>query len=479
MVSTATLILFAYMVFMLFIGWYASRFTKPNPADYYVASGTLGTVVITFTLVATVLSSFQMFGVSAAASTTGFGIYAYLGLVAPIYALLFIVIGSRLHRIGREKDLLTAPEFLRERYESRRLGLVYVLVSAVFLVPFLSVQIIGGGVALESLVSLDYTVAIAMVVVFMAIYVHIAGMRGVVWSDLIQGLLMFTILVGMFLFVNIAVGGREVVTRILAEHPDMFSIPGPTGTWTPAYIFTFTAVLSTAVAVYPHTIQRYFAARSLDIVKKSAFYYAAVVLILDVVGVALGVWSLAFVDPSNPDYAIALMFKELANPVVFGFTMSAALALIMSTTDSITLTLSSMGSRDVYKQFVETDISDEKEVKITQTLLIVLLAVAFVIAWSRPAGIFDLAALTFSGLSTTFPVFVFAIFWDEASEEAAYLSMILGSLTVILFFFEIIPTNYRFGLHYGFIGLIVSVVVFFTVSKITAQPSQNAVRQYT
>jgi hypothetical protein len=46
------------------------------------------------------------------------------------------------------------------------------------------------------------------------------------------------------------------------------------------------------------------------------------------------------------------------------------------------------------------------------------------------------------------------------------------------FFLETIPATYRFGLHYGFVGLLLSGVVFVVVSAATSAPSEDTVRSF-
>lgn len=97
--TATTAVIGLYLLGMLAVGVYAGRLTEHTPSDYYLADRTLGSVVLAFTLMATVLSSFTFFGVGAAASGTGFGIYSFLGLAAPLYALLFVV-GAPLYTRG-------------------------------------------------------------------------------------------------------------------------------------------------------------------------------------------------------------------------------------------------------------------------------------------------------------------------------------------------------------------------------------------
>lgn len=477
--TVATTVVGIYLLGMLGVGVYAGRLTKRTPSDYYLADRTLGTVVLAFTLMATVLSSFTFFGVGAAASGTGFGIYSFLGLAAPFYALLFVVVGAPLYRIGRSQNILTPPEYVRKRYESDAVSATYVLVAGVFLIAFVATQIIGGGVALETLIGVPYPVAIGLIAALMAIYIHLAGMRGVVWSDLIQGLILFAVMLGMFLYVNATVGADEVVGRVVADHPEIFTLRGPAGVWTPEYVLSFTAFFAVGITAYPQLIQRYFAAKSSAVLERSAYLYGAILIPIDILAVTLGIWSLGFVsNPPRPDYVIPLLIETLTNPIVFGIAMSAGVAALMSTADSQLLTLSSMASRDIYREYVDPDISDEQEVRVTQIFLVIGVLAATLLAYVRPSGIFQLGSLAIAGFASTAPAVFLGIYWRGGSEIGALASLVVGAVTMFGFFFGVIPEWLKFGLHYGFVGVLAAFVVFVGVSLLTPKPSAATVEAY-
>jgi Na+/panthothenate symporter len=88
MVATVAQLVFgAYLVGVLLIGVYASRFTEHTPTDFYVANRSVGTVVLALTLAATVLSAFTVFGIGADTSAGGLGTFSFLAIAAVFYTL--------------------------------------------------------------------------------------------------------------------------------------------------------------------------------------------------------------------------------------------------------------------------------------------------------------------------------------------------------------------------------------------------------
>jgi SSS family solute:Na+ symporter len=479
MVNVALVVLAVYMIAMMGVGIYAARFTEDDPTDYYVADKKVGTLVLTFTLLATVLSSWTFFGVGATASGTGLGVFVFLGVAAPFYGLMFAVIGRKFNRVGRIRDILTPSEYIRDRYESNAVALVYLVVSIIFLTAFICAQIVGGGVALEVLVDIPYVWSIGAIAVFMAIYIHIAGFRGVIWSDLIQGAVLSLVLLGMFLWVNGSVGGDQIVQQATAESPDLFTLLGPAGLWTPAFLLSYAAFFAIGVPAYPQIIQRYLSADSPAVMRKTGIVYPLIAIPVYLFAAVLGAWSVGVVsNPPNPDYVIPLMIQQLTNPIVFGIAMAGGIAALMSTADSVILTLSSMASHDIYREYVDPEMSQADEVRVTQVFLLLIIGLALVLAYFRPAGIFQLASLAVAGFAATAPALFLGAYWNGATEEGALASMILGSAIMLGFFTETIPGSLTYGMHYGLIGTVAAFLIFIVVSKITSTPSETVISDH-
>lgn len=465
-----------YLFFVLLVGIYASRFTIYTPADFYIADRTVGTVVLGLSLVATVLSAFTVFGIGATTTGTGLGAFSFLALAAVFYTLIFGTVGVTLFKIGKEMAIVTPSEYIRERYDSPLLSLVYLFVTGIFMIAMIAGQLIGGGVALDALVGIPYVQAILVMAGFMIVYIHIAGYRGVVWSDAIQSTVLFTVLGAVVLYVMFVLESDAIAREATAVTPGLLDLVGPVGAWTPLAVITAALAFTFGVPAYPHTIQRFFSARDSEIMRRSGFLFALVAIPVYFFGAVLGVWSVGVIaEPPNPDYVIPLLIETLMHPVVFGVAMAGATAAIMSTADSVALTMSSMVSRDVYGQFVHPNATKAREVRVTQLLLVLIILLSLFLAWIRPAGIFDIIAFAVVGFATTSaPVFLGA-YWPRATAAGGIASLVFGPGITILFFLEYFPPEYTFGMHYGFVGVLFAYGIFVLVSLVTSPPATRVV----
>jgi SSS family transporter len=478
-VTIAQAIFGIYIVLVLLVGIYASKFTEDRPSDFYVADRTVGTIILGLTMTATVLSAFTVFGIGSVTTRTGFGAFSYLSIAAVFYTIVFAVIGVALLKIGKEMEIITPSEYVRKRFDSPLAGAVYTIVTGIFMTALIAGQLIGGGVALDSLVGIPYPLAVLLMAVFMIVYMHLAGYRGVIWSDAMQSTILFFVLSAVFVYVLAFLGSGSMGQAVVTAVPDFFTIAGPTDAWTPLAIISAALAFTFGVPFYPQSIQRYFSANSTSTMRKSGFLFALIAIPLYFFAAAMGAWSLGVIPtPENLDYVIPLFIKAVTNPFVFGLAMAAAVAALMSTADSAALTMCSMISHDIYCEFVNPNAGEEKEVFVTQTLLILAIIFAVVLAFVQPAGIFDLIAFAVVGFATTSAPILLGVYWDRSTSEGTIASLILGPAVTILFFLNVIPSGYTFGMHYGFVGTIITYVVFIAVSLVTSAPHKDVINAH-
>lgn len=471
---TKTVVFAVYMLILLGIGYVASTKIDKTPDDFYLAGRNIGTAVLALTLMATVASAWGVFGIAATAYGTGIGVAVFVAVMAVLTSVMLALVGDKVARSGRKFGIVTPSEFIRKRYDSDLASITYVLTSTIFLTAFVGTQIIGGGVALKVIAGIPYEIGVLTIAVIMTFYIHIAGMQGVVWSDALQGGLM---VFGLFLsgIVLLVISGpANLAANVAAESPGLMSLVGPHGVWTPIYILTFGLFFMIGVPAYPQVFQRLLSSRSRKTLKRSILLFPLLLIAVEVTAGILGLWAVGIIPaPENPDYVLPLMIDQIFPTIFTAVILSAAVAALMSTGDSILLSISSLISRDIYHEYVNPDASEKKEVKVTQGILLGLIALATALAFIQPSGIFELGSFAVAGHTALAPALFGSYFWKGATKEGAITSMFVSGLLMILYFVEIIPPEYTFGMHYGFIGAVVAIVLYIAVSLVTTPPTSE------
>ena len=233
-------VLVAYFLMVLVVGLVARTRWRSSPETYFLADRKLGPLVLLGTMVATNFSAFTVFGTSGAGYRDGYAFFPIMGFGTGFMALTFWIIGRKIWQVGRERNLVTPPELVRSLYASPALSFLFALVMIVFTIPYLALQPMAAGYALEALVGLPYVWGCVLVTAIIVLYTLRGGMRAVAWTDLFQGALMFVLLgVSLVMVVRHYGGFVEANARVLAEHPELFSRPGGTGKYTLGIWFSF------------------------------------------------------------------------------------------------------------------------------------------------------------------------------------------------------------------------------------------------
>ena len=158
-------VLIAYFIIILIIGFIARTRLKSSPETYFLADRKLGTLVLLGTMVATNFSAFTVFGTSGAGYRDGYAFFPIMGFGTGFMALTFWILGRKIWETGRTTGAVTPPELVRKLYDSPLLSFLFSLVMIVFTIPYLALQPMAAGYALEALVGLPYVYGCVLVTI--------------------------------------------------------------------------------------------------------------------------------------------------------------------------------------------------------------------------------------------------------------------------------------------------------------------------
>jgi len=130
----------------------------------------------------------------------------------------------------------------------------------------------------------------------------------------------------------------------------------------------------------------------------------------------------------------------------------------------LVLFASTLLSKNVYKAGFDPGADDEKVMRLSRFMVIVIMTVSLVFALFMPNELVNLLILGYDGVCQFFPGVVFGLFWKRASKSAVMAGLLAGIVMVGVL---ILSGNDPFlGLNAGFIGLILNVVVTVTITLV-------------
>lgn len=435
---SGVVILLVYGAIMLGIGYYVYRKNKnihESMDEYYLGGRSLGLLVLFFTLFATQYSGNTIIGYPATAYRMGYGWLVSIPFMILIIAG-YLLFAPRLYSLSKKHKFLTPSDWLQFRFNSKSVTLVGTILMAYGVCNYLLEQLvaIGQGVAGLTGGTIPYQVAVVFFILVMLIYGWLGGMRSVAYTDMMQGI---ALLVGVFLLVIGAIvlwGGLPTAADYMAAtSPEKIGVPSTDTitTW-----FSLLILICIGAAVYPHAIQRIYAAKSQKILKKSLsrmawmpFLTTGLVFIVGLIGVK----AYPGLEKLESEQIVGMMANAIAaEHIIFYWAMillfGGIIAAIVSTADSALLTFSSMISKDIYGNFINPNAPEKKKLLVGKLTGVVVVFLLLIIAWYPPGTLYEIFVLKFEVLIQVAPAFIIGLYWKRLSSKPVLIGMIVGAL---------------------------------------------------
>lgn len=483
MVSLQTAVALAtigiYLVVVLALGYRGWQVGTPNIDDWMAAGRGLGIVVLLFTFTASYHSAFAFLGVGGFVYGNGIGYFSMATFYLAISGVILWLVGSRVWLLGKKYGYITPSDLLADFYESPLLGKLVSLMLIIFTFPYIATQMIGSGIIFETATqgAVSFEMGAGILLLAGVIYVWLGGLRAVAWTDAIQGVFMFGAmwLAGWFFVFSAYQGPQVFWAQLTQEFAAYVSLPGPTGTITPAFYVSFAIMTGIGVMMGPHIFLRFVSARSPRVLKWVAAFGTAYLILfyLPTAFLALGAVQ-AFPELARADSAIPAILYN-ATPVWFAsIVVAGAVAAAMSTADSQLHAVSALITRDWYQPLADEDVDEHTVTRVAQWAVPVLGVIAYVIAIQQFEFVILLTAVTFYGAAQIFPQLLGALYWESASREGALVGFVFGVLVTVVIEFGVVSLPSAFpGFVSGFYGLLLNTVVFVGISLIAGPVSAN------
>ncbi len=466
-------IIVGYLLVALAVGLVAYRLSERTAEDFYLASRTFGTVVLLFTTFATLLSAFTFFAGPNVAYQAGPEYILVMGLMdGIIFAILWYVVGYKQWLLGRQHGYVTLGEMLGDRFGSRRLRGLVAAIGLLWLFPYVMLQQAGAGTALAALTdgAVPYAAGAGLITLFMILYVVVAGMRGIAWTDTLQGAFMLVMTWLSFLWVVVVLGGPGAATGTLAASDVGTEFLGlGSDFYSPQWMLSTAIVIGFGVAMFPQVNQRFFVAGSERVLKRSFALWPILCVLLFVPAFVLGSWARGLGLEMGADGNILPVILAEYTPVWFAaLVIAGAMAAMMSSSDSMLLSGSSYFTRDLYRPFVDDGLSERREDTIARLVVVAFALSTFVASLYNPATLFELGEAAFSGFAQLALPVIVALYWRKTTRRGITAG-IVGSQAFYLssLFTATVPSTYA-GWTAGIVGMLLGFVLTVGVSALTA-----------
>jgi SSS family solute:Na+ symporter len=458
-----TSIIFGYLLLMIAIGLYASR-KQDGVEDYFIAGGKLGTFSIACLWLASWVGGASIVG--GAAKSYEFGISGgwYIICIA-IGCLLFgLFFAARVKRLGVKHRLLTYPDFIETRYDSRT-RIVATITTMIAFVGYSAGQLAAAGAILSTLLGWDYSSSLLFASAIVVVYTATGGYLAVTYTDWVQFALLFVGVVIVGIPVSIANGGTWVA--FTSQLPPGHLDPGG---WGIATMLALGVSMPLSFFVAMDSFTRMFAARSADVARRGTLLATIFLVPLAIGTIWMGLTAaLLYPNVDNSSDILSLLVMDVFPVGLKGLMLVGILAALMSTADICILTAAANGSRDIYQRFVNPNVAPKKLFRISMGLAVVVGIAAALMAWQMQdiVGIL-LVAFTINA-ATLFVPTIAMVTMKNVDTTAAFWSITLALLTVLIGYSAAsLNIALLFTVDPLWPGLAVSVLSFVSISCFSA-----------
>ena len=476
----STSLIFIYLIATIVIGILANRKGTTSMEDFFLYGRQAGFIVLYLTVVATFHSAFAFLGSGGFFYTHGIGFWM-AGTWTVLVGAITYTLGTRIWALGKKFGYITPADLVADFYESELVRIIVAFVSVIFTLIYIQVQAQGLGYILSVATGdrISFELASLILLVVAAAYLMVGGLRAVYWTDVIQGIWMYiAVWAGSLLLTYKLFGGPvELWRRLMAERPDLLSLPGPEGFFTPGMWVGMTIALSFGIIFQPHMMIRYFTAassRTLKVLGATTPIYL-MTLFIPAAFVGLG-GALILPDLASPDRVFPELLFQYAPPWLTGLILAGATAAAMSTLDSILHSNMTVLTRDVYQRYIAKGRSQGHYLAFGRLVVVALLGVGFYLTVSQLDFLVTLVTLSGAGALQLMPA-VLGVCYPGRRLHTAW-GIVAGILAgLVTLYLTRVQFPQPLGIHEALWSLFVNFLVTIVVSRATKPPSTETVER--
>lgn len=437
-------VMVAYLSMLILWGVYQGRKVKSDK-DFAIAGRNLPGWVAALSERATGESSWALLGLPGAAYAMGLTeIWTALGCVLGIIAAWWLL-SWRLRDEAEKYDANTFADYLARRHgdAGKIIRIVGSFTIVFFFFFYVGAQFLGGGKTLHAMFSIKPEWGMLVTALIIVPYAIYGGFTSVVYTDVVQALVMITTLVI----------GPIAGIYYITNNPDVFanSIPNALQMAGPSHMsmtnglkgFAAGAVIVSGFSWFfgylggmPQLSLRFMAIKDMKQAKKARNVGIAWTLVAYVGAMLLGLIGLAIFGPgtlTDQEYVMPAVLLKIFPPSVAAVLITGAIAAMISTADSLLVLSATEMSENLVKPFSKK-VDNRKGLRRSRVITALIAIVALGVAYVSPQKlIFTLVGYVWAGIGCTFSVVIlFTLFWKRYHGRAVVATIVAGLLFTIL-----------------------------------------------
>lgn len=438
------MIFLIYSIFVVFLGIYVKRTGGKETAsqklrNFLTGGGQMGPIAIGM-LIFTGMSSA---GCAVGGPGTGYS-QGFIWSVAVWTGFAFggmipLIVGKKMVIMSKRTGAVSIISLLKHRYGGSN---AYAILLAFCFVAFLGAQTIGqfsGGGRVFAVVSGtgNYQIGVMIIAIVTIIYTVTGGIKSIGKVAVVQGFIMITTVVVMYIAVLLNVSDQY---GSLAQMTEWMAVNNPklvvADTWQPFYMLG-TAILMCDIAIaLPSGFVSGFTYNKSSNIMKAAVIAIVCTTVYQFIMSGIGPFAYAMnQNLTSGDYTSIYLATAVLPDILSGIVVAGIASAIQSTIATLLIIVTGSIVVDVYKNIVKPDVDAEKLTKMNRIVTIGFGAVCMLIAL-KPTDMVQMFINFASGGLTSaifFPV-LFGFFSKRATTAGAIASSVTGAVSYGVFY---------------------------------------------
>ena len=489
-------IIAVYFLIVFGIGFYFSRKERTSE-DYFLASRNIGWFAIGASLFVSNISTEHFIGLAGSGAAVGLapGHYEWLA------SLILLLLGWVFVPFYLRSNVFTMPEFLERRFNRNCATYLASISIIAYIFTKISVHLYAAAIVLERVVGWSPLTAAVILVIATGIYTVAGGLAAVIYTDLVQTLILLAGALALTFIGLDKVGGFAGLRA--AVPPEYFHMMKPMSD--PAFPWTGIFFGAPILGIWywctdQVIVQRVLSARDEGHAKAGTIFagYLKVlpvfVLVLPgLIAYALYPQMFTLVDGkvTNGDIAYPMLIVNLLPVGLVGLMIAALLAALMGAMSSVFNSASTMVTLDFYKKFQpnanEAQLVLFGRIATGVMVLLGLLWVPFIQSMNNQLWLYLQSVQAY--ISPPIAVcFIFGILWPRLNGQGAITSLLVGFvLGAARFIYEVLDKSRHFSsptirwmvdmnfLHYAILMFVVCTLILIGVSMMFPAPDRKKI----
>ncbi|WP_121628235.1 cation acetate symporter [Poseidonibacter antarcticus] len=441
----------AIIMFFIFVGgtlgitYWAAKRTK-SAADFYTAGGGITGFQNGMAIAGDYMSAASFLGISGLVYLSGYdGLIYAVGFLVGWPVILFLM-AEKLRNLGK----FTFADIAAYRLGQKEIRTLAALGSLAVVTLYLIAQMVGSGKLIQVLFGLEYEYAVILVGIMMIVYVTFGGMLATTWVQIIKAILLLSGVTFMAFIVlsHYGFSFEALATKAVETHTKGQAIMAPGGFISdPISAISLGLALMLGTAGLPHVLMRFFTVGNAKEARKSVVYATGFIGYFYLVIAVIGLGAIVFLNsPEGAEYFVdgklfggnnmaAVHLSHMVGGNIFlGFISAVSFATILAVVSGLTLAGASAISHDLYASVINTNATEEQEIKVSKraTIVIGIVGVILGIAFEQQNIAFMVGLAFAIAASANFPILFLSIYWSKLTTRGAFIGGIMGLTTAVV-----------------------------------------------